>query len=218
MTVNGNVVERLTATTSREADIKTHNMKLIISLQDSLGKTAYPKLTKTFDFIVNPATCDCTLLTWDYPAAQSVSTTVKRANVATLNITKATVNAASKTTTPAIRRCYELNATPPQTPCDETTAVLSIVDNATTTIPAFMSLTGTVLTVNPDNNIQSKTYTMKTTMSTVNNGNLNWTTVAVTVANCVITAIIAPTAPASTSYKIFALSPLVMDLTSPGFI
>lgn len=187
-------------------------MKLVISL-GNIGKAPYPKLTKLFNLIVNPAVCDCTLLTWNMPAAQSVSTTVKRANVATLTIVHATVNAASKTTVPAIRRCYEAG----QTPCSETTAIVSVVDNATTTIPAFMSLAGSILTVNPDNNNQSKTYTMKTTMSTPNNGNQNWITVTVIVADCVITDLVAATAPANKSYTIFATSNLVMDLTTPGF-
>ena len=80
-------------------------MKLVIKL-GNIGKAAYPTLTKTFNFIVDNATCDCSLLTWDLPSAQTLSTTVKRANIAKLAINKATVNAASKTTTPAIRRCY----------------------------------------------------------------------------------------------------------------
>ena len=60
--------ERITATTSDELKIGTHNMKLVIGL-GSIGKAAYPTRTKTFNFIVNDATCDCTLLTWDMPAA-----------------------------------------------------------------------------------------------------------------------------------------------------
>lgn len=187
-------------------------MKLVISL-GNIGKATYPKLTKTFNLIVTDAVCDCTLLTWNMPAAQSVSTTVKRANIATLTIVHATVNAASKTTVPAIRRCYQAG----QTPCSETTAIVSVVDNATGSIPAFMSLAGSVLTVNPDNNNQSKTYTMKTTMSTPNNGNQNWITVTVTVADCVITDLIAAVAPTNKSYTIFATSSLVMNLTTPGF-
>ena len=103
--VGAQKTERLTVTTSNENDIKTHNMKLVIGL-GNIGKAAYPTLTKTFNLIVDHAVCDCTLLTWVMPAAQSVSTTVKRANIATLTIVHATVNPASKTTVPAIRRCY----------------------------------------------------------------------------------------------------------------
>jgi hypothetical protein len=67
--VLGAKTERITATTSDELTaLGTHNMKLVIGL-GSIGKATYPTLTKTFDFIVNAATCDCTLLTWDMPAA-----------------------------------------------------------------------------------------------------------------------------------------------------
>lgn len=103
--VGAQKTERLTATTSNELDIKTHNMKLVIGL-GNIGKAAYPTKTILFNFIVQDAICDCTLLTWILPTAQSVSTTVKRANVASLTIVHATVNPTSKTTTPAIRRCY----------------------------------------------------------------------------------------------------------------
>jgi len=205
--------ERLAATTSLEAAIGTHNMKLVIGL-GSIGKAAYPTKTLLFNFIVQDAICDCTLLSWIMPNAQSVSTTVKRANIATLTIVHATVDPNSKTTVPAIRRCYQVG----QTPCSEITAIVSVVDNATTSLPAFMSLAGSVLTVNPNNNSQSKTYTMLTTMSTPNNGNKTWLTITVVVADCVITDLVAATAPTNKSYTIHALSNLVMDLTTPGFV
>lgn len=83
--VNGATKERLLATTSDEAKIGTHAMKLYIQL-GTIGKAAYPTLTVTFNFIVDNAVCDCTLLTWNMPVAQALSTTVKRANVATLAI------------------------------------------------------------------------------------------------------------------------------------
>lgn len=57
---------------------------------------------------------------------------------------------------------------------------------------------------------------MKTTMSTPANGNKTWTTISVTVENCIITGIVAPPAPTNLSYTIFEAS-LVNDLTTPGF-
>lgn len=81
-----------------------------------------------------------------------------------------------------------------------------------------MTLANSLLTINPNDNAQSKTYTMKTTMSTPDNGDQTWLTVTVIVANCVITDLVAPQAPVNKSYTIHALSSLVMDLTSPGFV
>jgi len=62
------------------------------------------------------------------------------------------------------------------------------------------------------------TYTMLTTMSTPANGNKTWTTVTVTVADCVITGIIPPAAPTNLSYTIHQAAALVNNLTSPGFV
>ena len=49
-------------------------MVLITSLSTSLGNSPYPSIRSTFDFIVNPATCDCTLLDWDIPAKAIIAT------------------------------------------------------------------------------------------------------------------------------------------------
>jgi hypothetical protein len=69
-------------------------------------------------------------------------------------------------------------------------------------MPSFMTLANSLLTINPNDNAQSKTYTMKTTMSTPNNGDQTWLTVTVIVANCVITDLVAPQAPVNKSYTI----------------
>jgi hypothetical protein len=56
---------QLVADTDSELDEGTHSLKLIVHLNDP----TYPTLEVTFDVIVNPPACDCTLLTWDYPVA-----------------------------------------------------------------------------------------------------------------------------------------------------
>lgn len=83
---------------------------------------------------------------------------MKKAVSDTLTISLATVNEASKTTTPAIRRCY--NA-PTPTPCVETTSIRTVVDNATNSFPDFMVRADRVITVNAISNTQSKTYTLR---------------------------------------------------------
>lgn len=83
-----------------------HSFKLIVTLEN-LGKAAYPKLEVPFTVTITPAICDCTMLTWDVPVAQSLSTTVLVEPSPTLTIVHATANANSKTVHPAIRKCYE---------------------------------------------------------------------------------------------------------------
>jgi hypothetical protein len=42
---------------------------------------SHPTLQQNFQLTVSPAVCDCSLLTWVAPAAQTATTTVKRAAV-----------------------------------------------------------------------------------------------------------------------------------------
>jgi hypothetical protein len=56
----------------KEADEGIHHLKLIVSL----SSTTYPTLEVSFDLVIQPATCDCKLLDWVYPAPQSLITTV----------------------------------------------------------------------------------------------------------------------------------------------
>jgi predicted secreted Zn-dependent protease len=72
----------------------------------NIGKAAYPKLYVNFTVTITPAVCDCTMLTWDKPVAQPLSTTVLVEPSPTLTIVHALANAASKLAHPAIRMCY----------------------------------------------------------------------------------------------------------------
>jgi len=63
------------------------------------------------------------------------------------------------------------------------------------------------------------TYTLKINQIVQNNTDRVWTTVTVTVTDCMITSIIPPPAPVSgTSYSIHALSNLIINLDTPGFL
>ena len=128
----------------------------------------------------------------------------------------ATVNEASKLTTPAIRRCY---APAVNTPCSEITSITGVVDNATSALPVFITRATNVLTISPTSNLQSKTYTLKINQTVANIADRVWTTVTVTVTDCLITSIVPPPAPTSgITYKIFALSKLSINLSGPGFV
>ena len=89
-------------------------------------------------------------------------------------------------------------------------------------MPAWMSLnsiTG-VLTVDPNNNDQIGPYKMTVTMSTPDSGNQTFETVFITVKICVITGMVDPTVPvlANRSVLVYATTPLVIDISSPGFV
>lgn len=130
----------------------------------SLGLNTYPTLTVNFDLVIQPAVCDCKLLNWTMPSPQSLITTVKKETSDTLTILHATVDAASKTTTPMIRACYRLT-NPIGAGCDEATAITNVVEK-TTTLPSFITRAGNVLTVASTNNADVKVYTMEVTHST----------------------------------------------------
>jgi hypothetical protein len=112
------------------------------------------------------------------------------------------------------------------TPCDETTSIIGVVDNATSSTPVFITRATNVLTISPTSNLQSKTYTLKVTQQIANinttvwsTGNIVWTTVSVTVTDCMITSILPPPAPTTgISYKIHAFSRLSINLSGPGFV
>ena len=200
----------------------THELALYVTMLNypTASDGAHPTLLSNFDLTITPATCDCTLLDWENPAAQSISTTVLKAVPDTLTINHATVVEASKSTTPPIRACYrtDLNNA---TPCDETTVITSVVIEDTGILPGYMTMSGDVITVAPTTNSQADTYTMLVTHSTVDEGDISFNTVTLEVGVCVITHIDIPsdpTDPTPIEYTIHALNNINIDLSSPGFV
>mgnify|MGYP000881288913 CR=1 FL=1 len=212
-TVTANTLHKLVSQTQSEADEGTHELKLIVHLAD----VSYPTLEVNFDLVISPATCDCKLLDWIMPQPQSLITTVLKEVPDTITIMHATVDPASKTTTPAIRACYRTTA-PVGPGCDETTAITSVVESGST-LPTFFTLSGDVLTISATDNSQVKIYTMEVTHSTTFElAPIVFDTVRVDLRVCLITNLDAPPAPSSTEQLVFALTPLDIDLSSPGFV
>lgn len=132
-------------------DVGVHNMRLVVSLPDAL----YPTLEKDFTVEILTPVCDCTLLLWENPTAETFFTTVKKIPSDEFTISKATVTEESKSTSPKIRACYvaaNLN-------CDETTTITTMVEYQST-FPSYFSRSGDVVTVNADDNSQATTYIM----------------------------------------------------------
>ena len=129
---------RIISDYSDEAYEGTHELQLYVVFVnypvDDDG--SHPTLLSDFDLTITPATCDCKLLDWVYPAAQSASTTVLRATDEELIINHATVDEASKTPTPAIRACYRAGGPG----CDETTVMQSVVIESTGILPGYMTM------------------------------------------------------------------------------
>lgn len=111
-------------------------------------------IQETLSVTVTAATCDCNLITWDNPvAAATLTVGVSDTSSNTVTIPEATLNAASKTTTPSIRICASVS------PCVETyTNALTHV--ATGALPSFMSVSGTTLTVTPTTAAHLGTWTL----------------------------------------------------------
>jgi hypothetical protein len=221
-TIVDNANYRILSDYSDEDFEGTHNLALYITMLnypiDSDG--AHPTLLSNFDLTINAASCDCTLLDWINPDAQSVTTTVKKAVADTLTINHAVVDETSKDTTPAIRACYRTDlGTPPG--CDETTAITAVVIESSGILPGYMTMAGDVLTVEPTDNSQSATTAMLVTHSTVFDGDISFNTVTVIINDCVITHIDIPDDPSASgaiTYTIHALNNLNLDLSSPGFV
>ena len=145
----------------------THALALYITMVnypvEQVG--SHPTLLANFNLVITPAVCDCKLLNWIMPTAQTLTTTVLKATSDTITIAHATVDPASKTTTPAIRACYRTDPGPAPG-CNEATAITAVVEEANDTQPVFMTLAGSVLTVTPTLSSQAKSYTMKVTHDT----------------------------------------------------
>jgi hypothetical protein len=131
----------------QEEQVGVHDFKLIVSLEN-IGKAAYTPLVVTFRVTITHAICDCTMLKWDLPAIQSLSTTVLVEPSPTLTIVHATANAASKTLHPAIRKCYFAG----QNLCSETTELKSVIVEGLAGLPVFITRAVNVLTIAATNN------------------------------------------------------------------
>lgn len=116
-------------------------MKLVVSL----GDVAYPTLSVSFNLVISQATCDCNLLIWDEPTITTLDTKLYKSPVETKTLTKATINAASETASPAIRSCTGASA------CVRTSTVVLIDKNSGSLDTAFMTFDTTtlLLTVEP---------------------------------------------------------------------
>ena len=100
-------------------------------------------ITQILPVTITAATCDCNLITWDNPASPAtLSVLVAATSGNTVTIPQATYNVASTTAVPEIRVCAIT------TPCS-LTFTKSLVDRTLGTLPTFMSVVGTTLTVTP---------------------------------------------------------------------
>ena len=195
--INADLNFRIVSDYSDETYEGTHNLALYVTMANypvsALG--SHPTLLSNFVLTINKATCDCSLLNWINPAAQSLTTTVLKEVSDTITILHATVDAASKNTTPAIRACYRTDISPVGPGCDETTAITSVVDTNTASLPGFLVRNTDVITVSATTNTQSGTYTLQVTHSTVFDGDISFNTVTITINDCVITDLDSPTNP-----------------------
>lgn len=122
VTAHATIADRWIITFSPTLDSQdgTWNFFLEIKLSSSLY-TAKPALYEPLQVTVSSATCNCQLLTWDNPARVDVVGAVGSGPY-TATIPLATVNALSKTLTPAIRNCFKAGGPG----CNQTSTVVAI--------------------------------------------------------------------------------------------
>ena len=155
------------------------------------------------------------------PAAQTLTTSVKNANVATLTMLHAVVDEASKETNAAIKSCYRAELGSEYAPCDETTTITGLVEQGST-LPSFITWDSVNspndISVDPTDNAEAREYILEVTLDLVDNAALVYNQVTLTVEVCLITHFTIPTDPSPVTYSIHALSDTVVDLSSPGFV
>lgn len=88
----------ITADPTLDEHETTHTLKLIVVLSSYTGTTS--PLEINFNVVVSTPACECNLVEWDAPAAQTLTTTVLKSPADTLTIGHGTVNAASLLATP----------------------------------------------------------------------------------------------------------------------
>ena len=167
-------------------------------------------IQETLTVTVDAATCDCSLITWDNPASASTLTVgVADTSSNTITIPEATVNSASQTAVPEIRVCAIT------TPCDVTyTNALVNVDLGA--LPAFMSVSGTTLTVTPTTSAHLGTWPLQLTQTVTSGTSPVFEAIIVTV-DCTLTDVADPGNPATQTYYIYDPT-MTIDLTALGTV
>ena len=189
----------LVTTTQDEADVGTHNMRLVVALTDP--DVTYPVLIVDYVVTIEEPVCDCTLLEWQVPAAQTFTTTLRAIPSDTVTVAKATVVEVSKSASPKIRACY-VDAS---LYCDETTVITNMIEEGST-FPTYFVRSGDEVTINGDDAAQERTYTMEVTHTKppFTDEWITYNTLTITLNPCVITHIDTPVPDASGySYIIF---------------
>jgi hypothetical protein len=157
------------------------------------------------------------LLLWDLPAAKNTGTVnlTEVPSTGTVVITPAAVNANSKTTTPAIRRCYQAG----QTPCSES-FTLTPVEKGKGVLPKFVTFNSSTktLTVAPVDYTDIGVWTLTVTQTVLSGTSPVWDQVTITVG-CTITRIDNPASPvvADTTYFVYQ-STKTIDLSSTVYL
>ena len=76
--INENLNFRILSDYTNEDYEGVHNLQLYVTMINYPTESdgSHPTLLSDFTLTINPATCDCSLLDWIYPDAQSLTTTV----------------------------------------------------------------------------------------------------------------------------------------------
>lgn len=142
VTAHATTADRWIITFSPTLDTQdgTHSFFLEVKLSSNLY-TAKAALYEPLQVTVSSAACNCQLLTWDNPTRVDVIGAVGSGPY-TATIPLATVNVASKSTTPAIRSCFKVGGPG----CNQTSTVVAIKKGGSA-LPASVTQTGTTTAI-----------------------------------------------------------------------
>ena len=180
----------ITASPILESFVATQSYNLYTTLDNYDDEHSHPGRTDTLTIVVQAATCDCTDVVRDHPAASAHAGAVSDGGT-TVAIPIAIINQSdSEALNPKIRWCYSSAAN-----CANTaTYAVTMDDNSV--LPSFIVSDGTTLTVTPTVGLEVDVYIIKTVMTPTYGAVETYSTLTITIT-CTIASINDVAAPSS---------------------
>lgn len=218
LTITGPVSGTYTVT-ARPDDDSLEGQSIVYKLKTTLTNFAAPAVFSSITITIGATTCDCQLLTWNAAPATATQTIaiVSPATGTSITLNTCSVNTASKSASPPIRKCYLNSGT-----CAETsTYTLTANKNggAFGALPAFIVQTTTTnaITVTPSGPSDVGVWIVHAVQVTASGADPSYNAITITIT-CAITSLTNPTAPnlSTRTYNVWSAQK-VIDMSLPAY-
>jgi len=193
--ISGPVSGTYTVTASPDND-SLEGQSIVYKLKTTLTNFSAAAVYSSITITIGATTCNCQLLTWNAaPTTATQTLAVSSPATATpITLIIATANAASKSASPPIRKCYLNSGT-----CDESaTYTLTANKNGGSfgALPSFIvqATTTNGVTVTPAGPTDVGVWTIHAVQNTASGADPSYNAITITVT-CAITSFTSPTAP-----------------------